>query len=268
MKTVRIEIYLDDNETPIKVIIPPEKFKLETESIPDGEHTLVFRTIADDKSTSQRLMNFKVHNGPAIAVHGIRDGDTLSGNIDVLVNAYGSHIGDEFEPGQIETPAPVPTWAWVLALVVIGWGAGYLSTALTDEFEIRSTVASSGRPNISQASDSDASFVLGEQIYGNNCSSCHQQSGTGLSGVFPSLVNNPAVMADDPTGQINAILHGLANKVIDGVAYAAAMPPFGNSLTDEDIAAVVNHVRRSWGNSSPPASSEQVADLRINQVTP
>ena len=265
---MRIEIYLDDNETPIKVLIPPEKFKLETETIPDGEHTLVFRTIADDKSTSQRLMSFKVHNGPAIAVHGIRDGDTLSGNIDVLVNAYGSHIGDEFEPGQIETPAPVPTWAWVLALVVIGWGAGYLTTALTDEFEIRSAVATTQKPSILQTSDSDASFVLGEQIYGNNCSSCHQQNGTGLSGVFPSLVNNPAVMADDPTDQISAILYGLANKVIDGVSYAAAMPLFGNSLTDEEIAAVVNHVRRSWGNNSLPASSEQVADLRMKKATP
>jgi len=259
---VRIEIYLDDNETPIQVITPPEKFKLKTEAIPDGEHTLVFRTIAGDGSISQRSINFKVHNGPAIAVHGIRDGDTLSGNIDVLVNAYGSHIGDEFEPERIETPAPVPTWAWVLVLIVIGWGAGYISTALTDKLQLRGADVIVQNSDTSQAGSNNASSALGEQIYGNNCSSCHQQNGSGLPGVFPPLLNNPAIIADDPAEHIDAILNGLVNKVIDGVSYAAPMPPFGDLLSDEEIAAVVNHERRSWGNNGAPVSSDQVRARR------
>lgn len=261
---MRIEIYLDDAQHPFQTITPPEKFKLQTEAIADGEHQLRFKTIDSDGSVSQRIVTFKVHNGPAIAVHGISEGDTLSGNIDVLVNAYGSHIGDEFEPERIETPAPVPTWAWVLVLVVIAWGAGYLATALTTELGTSLSVSGTNASSVvetSGASAGDASLVLGEQVYGNNCSSCHQQSGEGLPGVFPPLRGNPAVLAEDATDHITAVIAGVANKVIDGVSYAAPMPPF-SALSDEEVAAVVNHERRSWGNNAVIVSAEDVAALR------
>ncbi|MFH0344832.1 MAG: c-type cytochrome [Chromatiales bacterium] len=40
------------------------------------------------------------------------------------------------------------------------------------------------------------------------------------------------------------------------------MPPFAEQLSDEQIAAVVNHERTSWDNAARLITAEQVAPLR------
>lgn len=258
---MRIEVYLDGAAEPFQTLAPPEKFRLDTNALADGPHELAFKAIDDDGTASVRLVKFTVQNGPGIAVHGIVEGDTLSGDISILANAYGSRIGDEFEPVQMETPTPVPTWAWVLCLITLAWGAGYLSLELRHRIDTivvhKASVATTG-PETKIAGWA----ALGEQIYGNNCASCHQTTGTGLPGVFPPLADNPAVLADDASTHIRAVLNGVANKVIDGVAYAAPMPPFGSLLSDEEVAAVVNHERTHWGNNAAIVAAEDVAALR------
>jgi cytochrome c oxidase cbb3-type subunit 1 len=49
--------------------------------------------------------------------------------------------------------------------------------------------------------------ALGEQIYGNNCSSCHQATGTGLPNVFPTLKGDPVVLVNDPADHIKIVLN-------------------------------------------------------------
>ncbi|MCG8432901.1 MAG: cytochrome c, partial [Gammaproteobacteria bacterium] len=243
---MRIDVYLDDDKTPYTSLTPPEKFKLDTSTLADGPHQLIFRAMGDDGVTSERRMQFNVQNGPAIAVHGILENDTVSGEIDVLANAYGSRIGDEFEPVRIETPAPIPTWTWVLALVVLAWSVGYISSELTNGDYPSTILSKSDSDAAAPAAEGEAAAetdqdwaVLGEQVYGNNCSSCHQVTGTGLPGVFPPLKGNAVVLAHDASEHIDVILNGLSGKVIDGVAYPAPMPPFGAILSDEEVAAVV-----------------------------
>lgn len=262
---MRIEIYIDDATEPFQVIRPPEKFKLDTAAIADGQHVLRFRAIDKGNDVSERVVPFFVQNGPEIAVHGLKAGDTISGEITILANAYSSRIGDEFEPVRIETPAPIPTWAWVLVLVILAWGAGYLSQELHNQVDM--PFASSARSTDAKAADSRSSgsadwAVLGEQVYGNNCASCHQVSGSGLPGVFPPLKGNPAITADDPGDHISAILHGLSGKTIDGVSYPAPMAAFGTLLSDADVAAVVNHERAQWGNNAPLVTAADVAERR------
>src|SRR5512143_558710 len=125
---MKIEVFLDGSSTPFTVIEPPETFKLDTTKLDDGRHTLALKAIDTDGATSVREMQFAVRNGPGIAVHGIRDGDLVAGQITVLANAYSSKVGDIFEPMRIETPAPIPTWAWLILLVVFAWGMWYLGS--------------------------------------------------------------------------------------------------------------------------------------------
>jgi cytochrome c oxidase cbb3-type subunit 2 len=40
------------------------------------------------------------------------------------------------------------------------------------------------------------------------------------------------------------------------------MVGFADQLTDEEIAAIANHERSSWGNSASPITAEQVAKIR------
>ncbi|MFT5350149.1 MAG: mono/diheme cytochrome c family protein [Planctomycetota bacterium] len=261
-----IDVYLDDDRRPFQKLTPPEKFQLNTQFISDGSHQLRFVAIEDDGVASERTVRFTVQNGPSIAVHGIVNGDIIQGNISVLANAYSAKIGDDFEPLRIESPVPIPTWAWVLFLSVLAWGAGYVSQELHARGGIplvvstQTTERTAGKTTA--AEPKDAGSDLGAQIYGNNCSSCHQVNGTGLPGVFPPLKGNPAVLNEDPSDHISTILNGLSNKVIDGVSYAAPMPPFGANLTDEEVAAVVNHERSNWGNNSPAIIVDDVKALR------
>jgi cytochrome c oxidase cbb3-type subunit 2 len=104
--------------------------------------------------------------------------------------------------------------------------------------------------------------ALGAQIYGNKCAACHQPDGTGVPGLFPSLKGDPVVLAPDASEQIKAILHGLYGKEIGGVSYASEMPAFGDQLNDEQVAAVVNHTRTSWGNQAPTVTAAEVAKTR------
>lgn len=102
----------------------------------------------------------------------------------------------------------------------------------------------------------------GAELFQLNCASCHQASGQGLPAVFPPLAGNQTVNAQDPTLHVASILHGVQGKMIDGVAYSAAMPAFASMLDDAQIRAIVNHERTSWGNSAPLVSVEQVKTIR------
>ena len=266
---MKIEIYLDDNEHPIKIITPPQKLVLDSLDIDDGEHKLKLKTISDDGTLlGQKSINFAVQNGPTIDVHGLKENQTVSGDFEMIVNAYGSEIGDEFQIDRIETPAPAPTWAWVLTLFVMAGAAGFLSTSLHNRDEYSSPVVKTDSAITSSSSSNDggapatADSAMGLTVYGNNCSSCHQATGGGLPGVFPPLKGNAAVLNDDPSDHISAVVKGLQGKVIDGVSYASPMPAFGDSLSDEEIVAVVNHERTQWGNAAKPITVADVAKFK------
>lgn len=108
-------------------------------------------------------------------------------------------------------------------------------------------------PGAAPAVTAPASFAwqqLGEKVYVEKCAACHQVGGQGIPSVFPPLKGNPAVLANDPAEHLHAVLFGLVGKPIDGVVYPAAMPPWDGQLSDEQIAAVVDYERRSWGNNA------------------
>jgi len=263
---MKIEVYLDGNSEPIKVLIPPEKFSYDSAGLSDGNHVLTFKSIElDGRIVSQRTIPFVVQNGPAISVYGIEEDETVSGNLELIVNSYSSEIGDEFEPHSIESPTPIPTWTWILNLLIVTACAGFLAFSMSRPyyFEGRTEVgvAENDVANIERVSGIDDG-ALGKKVYSNNCASCHQENGTGLTGVFPPLVGNTAVLNEDPTDHINAVLNGLSNKIIDGVSYNSPMPGFGSLLSDEEISAVVNHERSNWGNSAKPVNESQVKALR------
>lgn len=103
--------------------------------------------------------------------------------------------------------------------------------------------------------------VNGKSLYDTNCASCHQASGQGIPGAFPPLAGDPVVTADDPTEHIDIVLFGAHGREINGQTYASPMPPFGH-FSNEEIAAMINHERTSWGNDAPTVTAEDVAERR------
>jgi mono/diheme cytochrome c family protein len=264
---VRIEVFIDDEPVPRYRLEPPATLDLDTEGLADGPHRLRVHAIEESGTVGVEVIPFTVRNGPGIAVVGLSDGDTVRGRLPLLVNAFASRPGDTFEPARAETPAPIPTWAWVLFLVVVAWGMWYVATELR-AYQASKLVAATASSQASIAPGAPASSsppswaTLGEQVYGNKCSACHQLTGQGLPGVFPPLKGSAVVTAPDPTEHIRTVLRGLSGKSIGGVTYATAMPAFADQLTDEEVAAVLSYERSSWGNQAGPVKAEDVIARR------
>jgi cytochrome c oxidase cbb3-type subunit 2 len=102
----------------------------------------------------------------------------------------------------------------------------------------------------------------GLQLFSANCAACHQATGEGLPGAFPTLKGNAVVNDADPSKHIHTVLFGLEGATIDGVKYDAAMPEFGSQLSDADIAGIINYERSSWGNHGKLVTAQDVAAAR------
>ncbi len=105
---------------------------------------------------------------------------------------------------------------------------------------------------------SSTAMKSGEQVYRQTCLSCHQSDGSGVQGLNPPLKNSVYVTGEE-TKLIGILLTGLNTGVqINGEDYTNPMPPFGNSLNDNEIADVLTYVRNSFGNKAKKISADQV----------
>jgi len=99
----------------------------------------------------------------------------------------------------------------------------------------------------------------GRLVYEENCSSCHQANGKGITGTVPGLAGNGAVTARQPFDVIMAVLEGFPAQGSWG-----AMGSFA-SLSDDQISDVTNYVRTAWNNNAPPnATPWSVGNWRKN----
>jgi cytochrome c oxidase cbb3-type subunit 2 len=83
-----------------------------------------------------------------------------------------------------------------------------------------------------------------------------------LPGAFPSLRNDAVVDKDDATKHIQVVLQGMHDARVSGVVYTSAMPPFAGTLSDAEIADIIDYERSSWGNHGKPVDAAQVAAER------
>lgn len=107
-------------------------------------------------------------------------------------------------------------------------------------------------------STGNSSLPDGAQLYVQNCQSCHQANGEGLPGAFPPLKGSPVVNGDDLDLYVNIIMRGY-----DPRPEYASMPAIGlvNGLSPEEVTAIINHERSSWGNNARPVSPDEVKKI-------
>lgn len=98
---------------------------------------------------------------------------------------------------------------------------------------------------------------LGASLYQSNCASCHQLNGRGVKGAFPPLAGSLIVNNKNAEMLIKIILMGYDAREEYGV-----MPALGENLTDEEIKAIADHERSSWGNNAPEVTLETITKLR------
>lgn|GEM_PF-208339 len=109
----------------------------------------------------------------------------------------------------------------------------------------------------------DQNQSLGAKLFNKNCASCHQTTGKGIAGSIPPLAGSALANSEDVTKPIRIVLHGFRGAIIrNGVKYNGVMQPWHSVFSDEEIAAILTHVRTSWGNTGGEVKPEDVARVR------
>ena len=99
-----------------------------------------------------------------------------------------------------------------------------------------------------------AGEVDGATIYTNNCASCHQANGQGIPGAFPPVAGHSAELIQTQGRDYLPIvlLYGLQGAIeVEGTTYNGVMPAW-SQLSDEELAAVTNHIVTEWDEDALP----------------
>jgi mono/diheme cytochrome c family protein len=166
-----------------------------------------------------------------------------------------------------ESDVSMPVWLMVLIPVLLVAGAIYFDRqGGWFDAGVYAPYKSLGEVQLYQpATDEDsAQFDAGRMVYGKTCVACHQANGLGTPGQFPPLADSEWVNEPEPGRMIRLVLSGLQGPIaVKGQAYNNVMVPW-NSLSDDDIAAVITFVRQNkeWGNKASAVTPEQVKAVR------
>jgi len=162
---------------------------------------------------------------------------------------------------RVQPPA-APTTGWTLSAAASPAAITTPTESTPDEAET-SPEASAGSGGWDEA--------LGEATYSANCASCHQPGGTGIPAAFPPLADHAAYLVGVDGGRtylIDALLYGLQGPIsVHDMSYNGVMPAWA-FLSDDQIAAVANHVLHSWdgaagvGSDFAPIRPDEVAGER------
>ncbi len=97
-------------------------------------------------------------------------------------------------------------------------------------------------------------------LYTQHCAHCHQADGGGVPYFQPPLAGAPFVTGDAET-LIWFVLQGSDAVLSEDSAYENEMPGFA-ALSDREIAAILSHIRSSFGNQAGAVSPDAVAGVR------
>jgi mono/diheme cytochrome c family protein len=94
--------------------------------------------------------------------------------------------------------------------------------------------------------------MTGEELFANVCQGCHMRDAAGATGAgsYPSLAGN-------------SNLEAAGYPILIVVNGRRGMPPFGDMMTDGQVAAVVNYLRTHFGNNyQDVVTARDVRDAR------
>lgn len=92
----------------------------------------------------------------------------------------------------------------------------------------------------------DKYLILGKEIYGKNCATCHQPDGQGLRGVIPPLAQSDFLK--DNQELIPCLLRfGTQDTIrVNGRHYPPQMP--AHLISNLEMAEVLTYINNSWEN--------------------
>lgn len=141
------------------------------------------------------------------------------------------------------------------------------SVYLTDKAASSVEVATAAQALKEGTLTKETQIASGKRLYMGTCSTCHQEEGQGLEGVFPPLAKSDYLMADKRRA-IATILNGLSGAItVNGKPYNSVMPPM-SQLADDEIANILTFVLNSFGNTGDVVKASEVTEVRNTTKRP
>lgn len=98
----------------------------------------------------------------------------------------------------------------------------------------------------------------GKALYIANCQSCHQENGEGLKGAFPPLKGSSIVTGENIELYVDIIMNGYDARQEYGVMAAVGT---NMGFNENQVAAIINYERTSWGNKGKEVTPEEVKKI-------
>jgi cytochrome c oxidase cbb3-type subunit 2 len=111
---------------------------------------------------------------------------------------------------------------------------------------------------LATANGDSSNLPDGETVYTQNCAACHQGNGEGLKGAFPPLKGSPIVLGDNLELYVTIIMQGYDARPEYAVMNAVGTD---NNLSPEEVTAIINHEKTSWGNDAKIVTLDDVKKL-------
>ncbi|WP_374463724.1 cbb3-type cytochrome c oxidase subunit II [Chryseobacterium sp.] len=171
---------------------------------------------------------------------------------------------DYLQPGDVEVKVPEkfrPRYKKIVAgpeaLLLVAYLKSLKQTDYTDKSIVPAFLYKQKKEE-GAAQGGNANLPDGGALFTANCASCHQANGEGVPGAFPPLKGSPVVTGGDLELYVTIIMKGY-----DPRPEFATMPPVGTNanFTPEDVAAIMNHERTSWGNNAKKVTAEEVKTI-------
>jgi mono/diheme cytochrome c family protein len=105
-----------------------------------------------------------------------------------------------------------------------------------------------------------ASMDRGQQVYHDQCLSCHQVDALGVQDMNPPLVGTKWILGDKTT-LVQVVLQGMKGVEINGDDYHNVMAPHSD-LSDRQIADVLTYLRNNFGNKARAINAAEVRSIR------
>ena len=182
-------------------------------------------------------------------------------------------MSDELKPGcspkpeaePTESRSTLPIWIITSTLVLLFLGgiyfdrhSGWFNQQVYSPYQSAEELAAS-QPQSGAA----AAAAHGKRVYDTMCGICHGTDGLGKSGQAPPLAGSEWVIAKGYDRLTRIPLAGLSGLLsVNGKEWNLAMAPMGAAMSDADLAAVLTHIRTSWGNQAGEVTTDNVKSVR------
>jgi mono/diheme cytochrome c family protein len=116
------------------------------------------------------------------------------------------------------------------------------------------------------APESSLLLHFGQTVYETRCASCHGADGRGMPPDYPPLAGNPSIQMESAVNPVRMVLNGGFPPGTAGNVMPYGMPPFAQSLSDDEVAGVVTYRLGQPGRGGFRASGERAAQSAFGVI--